>query len=286
VLSRKDYPAGVPCWIDVVESDTDATRAFYGDLFAWTYENRTPEGAPQSYAYARRDGLTVAGVGGPPSEGEPTGWNQYVRVDSVDDTVAAVEANGGKVVMGPYDVGASGRVATCADPEGAVFGLWQPEQLRGVELVNADGSWNFSELHTADIDAATRFYGAVFGWTLSPFQLGGGPLSGFFAVEGYGEFLAQNDPEIKERQATSEAPDGFWNAVATAQQIEDGSGDHPHWSMTFAVADADSAYARAIELGAGEVVPLFDTPYTRQGMVRDPQGAAFTLSEYRPPEGA
>src|SRR5262245_11075239 len=112
VTSRKDYPAGVPCWIDVVEPDTDATRAFYGDLFAWTYEIRTPEGAPQSYSYARRDGLTVAGVGGPPNEGEPSGWTQYVRVDSVDDTVASVEANGGKVVIAPYDVGPSGRVAT------------------------------------------------------------------------------------------------------------------------------------------------------------------------------
>src|SRR5262249_7350185 len=150
-----------------------------------------------------------------------------------------------------------GRVAACADFEGAVFGLWEPGQLRGVELVNADGSWNFSELHTADSEAAARFYGAVFGWKLNPFEFGGGPLAGFFAVDGYGEFLAGSDLEIKERQAANEAPGGFWDAVAIAQQIQDGSGDHPHWSMTFAVADADAAYAKAIELGAGEVVSLF-----------------------------
>ncbi len=283
MLSRTDYPAGVPCWIDVVETDTDAASAFYGDLFAWTYETRTPDGAPQSYAYARRDGLVVAGVGGPPSEGEPTGWTSYVRVDSADETAAAVTANGGRVVIAPYDVGPAGRVAVCADPEGAVFGLWQAGETRGVELVNADGSWNFSELHTADPAGAERFYGAVFGWTLNPFSFGGGQQAGFWAVTGYGQFLADSDPEIKERQAAAEAPDGFWNAVAIMQQIDAGAGDQPHWTITFAVADAEKAYAKAIELGATEVVPLFNTDYTRQGMVRDPQGAAFTLSEYRPP---
>jgi predicted enzyme related to lactoylglutathione lyase len=283
MLSRTDYPAGVPCWIDVVQPDTDATSAFYGDLFAWTYETRTPDGAPQSYAYARRDGLVVAGVGGPPSEGEPTGWTSYVRVDSADETAAAVTANGGRVVIGPYDVGPAGRVAVCADPEGAVFGLWQAGETRGVELVNSDGSWNFSELHTADPAGAERFYGAVFGWALNPFEFGDGQQAGFWAVAGYGQFLADSDPEIKERQAAAEAPDGFWNAVAIMQQIGAGDDDQPRWTVTFAVADADEAYAKAIELGATEVVPLFDTDYTRQGMVRDPQGAAFTLSEYRPP---
>jgi predicted enzyme related to lactoylglutathione lyase len=285
VLSRKDYPAGVPCWIDVVQSDVDATRDFYGALFAWTFETRTPEGAPQSYAYAKRDGLIVGGIGGPPTEDEVTEWTHFVRVDSADDTAAAVTENGGKVLVGPYDVGPAGRVATCADPEGAVFGLWQAGSTRGVELVNADGSWNFSELHTNDTQAAAQFYRAVFGWNLNPFEFGGGPLAGFFSVDGYGQFLADADPEIKERQAGAEAPDGFWDAVAIAQQIEAGSGEQPHWSQTFAVADADGAFARAIELGATEVVPLFDTPYTRQGMVRDPQGSAFTLSEYRPPAG-
>ncbi len=176
-------------------------------------------------------------------------------------------------------------MATCADPEGAIFGLWQPGETRGVELVNADGSWNFSELHTADPEGAERFYGAVFGWTLNPFEFGGGPLAGFWAVAGYGQFLADSDPEIKERQAAAEAPGGFWDAVAILQHIDEGADERPRWTATFAVADADTSYARAIELGATEVVPLVDTPYTRQGMVRDPQGTTLTLSEYRPPSG-
>ena len=61
-------------------------------------------------------------------------------------------------------------------------------------------------------------------------------------------------------------------------------GEPAHWGITFAVADADAAFARAVELGATEVTPLFDTDYTRMGAVQDPQGAVLTLSEYRPPD--
>jgi len=284
MLARDDYPPGVPCWVDLIQPDADATLAFYGDLFGWTYEIRTPEGAPFRYAYGLLDGQIVSGVGGPPQgETEPPGWTSYVRVESVDDAVAAVVANGGRVLSPPVDIPRSGRVAACTDPEGAVFGVWQPAELRGAQTVNAPGSWNFSELHTADPAAAERFYGAVFGWELESF--GGNPgFGGFWKVAGYGEFLAERDPEIRERQAADQAPGGFADAVAAMQPEADAGPDAPaRWTVTFAVADADAAFARAVELGATTVTPLFDTDYTRQGTIRDPQGAELTLSEYRPP---
>jgi predicted enzyme related to lactoylglutathione lyase len=78
-------------------------------------------------------------------------------------------------------------------------------------------------------------------------------------------------------------PDGFVDAVAIVQPGAAPAGA-ARWGITFAVEDADATYARAIELGATPTVPLFDTPYTRQGDVRDPLGAEITLGEYRPPE--
>ena len=285
MLDRDGYPAGVPCWIDLIQPDLDATLAFYGDLFGWTYEVRTPEGSPFRYVYARRDGKIVAGLGGPPQgETEPPGWTSYVRVDSVDDTVAEVVASGGRVLSPPVDIPRSGRVAACVDPGGAVVGLWQPAELQGAQLVNAAGSWNFSELHAADSEAAQRFYGSVFGWELESFP-GGASFAGFWKVKGYGDFLADRDPEIRERQAAEQAPGGFADAVAVLEPEEGDAGTPWRWTVTFAVADAQDAFARAIDLGADAVTDLFDTEYTRQATVRDPQGAVFTLSEYRPPSG-
>lgn len=286
MLDRNGYPPGVPCWIDLVQPDVDATMAFYGDLFGWTYEVRTPPEAPMRYAYALLDGSIVAGVGGPPTESDPHGWTSYVWVESADGTVAAVEANGGKVLTPPTDIPNAGRVAVVADPEGAVIGLWQPGENRGVQVVNAPGSWNFSELHTGDPAGAEAFYGAVFGWGCAPFVPGEEQGGSFWYLDGYGEFLAEHDPEVREWQQSGQAhvPPHFVDAVAVRLPLDlEGAGAAPRWTVTFAVADADAAHARAVELGAETVVPLLDTPYTRQSTIRDPQGAVLTLSEYRPP---
>lgn len=286
MLERDGYPAGVPCWVDLSQPDLDATMAFYGGLFGWTFQVRTPEGAPLRYAYALLDDLTVAGVGTPaPGDEGSAGWTSYVWVDSADDTAAAVEANGGQVLASPDDIPRAGRSALCADPEGAVFGLWQAAENRGAQAVNGPGTWNFSELHATDPDRAERFYGAMFGWVRNPFDLGDGQKAGIWRVPGYGDFLAQRDPEIRERQEADQAPEGFADAVALVQPLgADGTADAlARWTVTFSVADADAAFARAVELGATVVTPLFDTAYTRMGTVTDPQGATLTLSQYRPP---
>jgi predicted enzyme related to lactoylglutathione lyase len=258
--------------------------AFYGGLFDWTFERRTPEGAPFQYVYARRDGLLVAGIGGAPSiEPALATWTHYVCVDSADAAAAAVEANGGTIMAPPTDIPESGRVATGVDPGGARIGLWQAAKLRGVQLANTDGSWNFSELHTADPERAIAFYGAMFGWVCDRLDIGTGDPAWLWRMPGYGDYLAERDPEIRERQAADDAPNGFADAVAWMEPFGPGRDQTPRWSITFAVADADAACGRAVDLGATVVTPLFDTDYTRQAVVRDPQGADFTLSEYRPP---
>lgn len=45
MLARNRYPAGVPCRVDIIQPDPDPTMAFYGDLFGWTFEVRTPQGS-------------------------------------------------------------------------------------------------------------------------------------------------------------------------------------------------------------------------------------------------
>lgn len=283
-MQRDTYPPGVPCWIDLVQDDLEAMQAFYRDLFGWSYEVKTPPEAPSSYAYAIHDGGSIGGVGGPRTDADPVGWTQYVCVSSADEVAALVTANGGTVVSGPDEVGPSGRVVQCVDPEGAHFGLWEPNELAGAAVVNIAGSWVLTELHTRDVQRAGAFYGAVFGWELGSFGIPG-DHSGFFRLPGYGSFLAERDPAVAAWQEEGGGPEGFVDAVAVFQPIDDSTEVRPHWGVTFAVDDADAAVARAIELGATEAIPLFDTPFTRQSVVRDPQGAELSLSQYRP-EGA
>jgi predicted enzyme related to lactoylglutathione lyase len=80
-------------------------------------------------------------------------------------------------------------------------------------------------------------------------------------------------------------PEGFEDAVAWLAPMASNEfpADVPaHWSITFAVDDADAIAARAAELGGEVKVPPFDAPYVRMTVLSDPQGATFTASKYVP----
>ena len=276
----RTYPHGVPCWIDIEPPDTDAAVAFYGGLFGWTFDDAMPPGAPGHYLIARLDGEDVAAVGMP--RPGPAAWNTYVAVDDADATARAVTDAGGQVTSPPEDAGPGGRAASLVDPAGAPFRIWQPRRRLGAQAVNAPGTWNFSDLHTPDPEGATAFYGSVFGWETD--SLGDdGPT--MWRRPGYGDHLAATiDPGIHERQAAVSAPPGFADAVAWLAPLD---GDEaPHWHVTFAVADRDESREAALRLGATDVSGPVDSMWTKHAVVRDPQGAVFTLSQFTPPEGA
>ncbi|MDT9071581.1 VOC family protein, partial [Escherichia coli] len=76
----------------------------------------------------------------------------YIRVESADDAAAKITGAGGSVLKEPFDVFDAGRMGVFADPEGAVFSVWQPGSHRGAAAVNEHGAVNFNNLHTDDVD--------------------------------------------------------------------------------------------------------------------------------------
>jgi predicted enzyme related to lactoylglutathione lyase len=283
VLERDGYPPGVPCWVDTAQPDPEAAARFYAGLFGWDFEDRMPPDSPGRYLVARLRGADVAAVGSQPEGLPPTpAWNTYVWVEDADATAAKVRDAGGQVLIEPFDVPEAGRMAMCADTEGATFCLWQAREHKGAKLVNEPGTWNFSELNTRDPEAAAAFYRAVFGWEASTVESEGGDFT-MFRMPGYGDHLAARDPDMRERMADQGAPEGFEDAVAWLIPMEPDGDAPPHWSITFAVDDADAAAATAAELGGTVVVPPFDAPWVRMTILTDPQRATFTASKYMPP---
>lgn len=271
----RTYPAGVPCWVDTEPSDPGAACRFYGELFGWTFEDAVPAAAPGSYLIASLDGQDVAGVAPGARVGAGPMWNTYVAVDDADAAAGAVAAAGGTVVSEPTDAGDGGRAAFCSDPVGAAFRLWQARNRPGAQVVNAPGAWNFSHLLTDRPDEARAFYAAVFGW--ETVDAGGGAM--MWRQPGYGDHLeATIDPDIRIRQA--HAPDGFEDVVAGLVTTTDGASSH--WSVVFTVADRDDAVVVAQRLGA-DVITTAETMWTREAVIRDPQGAELTLSQFAPP---
>ena len=277
---RDGYPAGVPCWIDTTQPDPRAAADFYAGLLGWDLENMMPTDSPGQYFVARKHGLDVAAISSNADGGAAT-WNTYVWVDNADETAHRVEQAGGRVLAAPFDVPGAGRMAECEDPAGATFRLWQAREHRGAQLVNAPGSWNWSNLNAPDPQGAMRFYAAVFGWEFSELDFGAG-LSWMVRVPGYADFLEVRNPGVKEQHAASGAPPGFTDAIGWLQPTP--SDAKAHWSVTISVADADAVAARTSELGGTVVSGPIDVPYSRLLQITDPQGAAVTLSQFKMPD--
>jgi predicted enzyme related to lactoylglutathione lyase len=278
VDEQRTYPHGVPCWVDTEQPDLEAATRFYGGLFGWTFTDAMPPDAPGSYLIATLDGRDVAAIG----PGTQTArWNTYIAVDDADDSAAAVASAGGKVITGPQDAGPGGRTATCLDPQGAEFRLWQARRRLGAQIANTAGAWNFSNLRTDDPVTALSFYSAVFGWVTELPEDGSGAM---VRVPGYGDHLAAtSDPGIRERHAF--APPGFSDAVAGLESAgleSAGLEESPHWHVLFTVAERDESVDLAQRLGAS-VLSTSETPWTRTALIRDPQGATLTLSQFTPP---
>jgi predicted enzyme related to lactoylglutathione lyase len=280
MAEREAYIPGVPCWIDTSQPDPEGAVDFYGGLFGWTFENAMPAGSGGAYYMARLRGGDVAAIGSIPESAPPQAmWNTYVRVESADETATTARDAGGTVVTEPFDVLEAGRMAVLADPEGAVFCVWEAKAHQGARIVNEPGSLNFNDLHTRDVDRARAFYGSVFGWRT--LELGGGFEA--WTLPGYGDHLERDDPDLRKRLAEFGGPAGFEDVVASIHRLTDHElGVPAHWGVTFSVANADDAARRVSELGGTVVAAPFDAPWVRMTVLADPQGATFVASAFVP----
>ena len=176
-------------------------------------------------------------------------------------------------------------VIVCAC-QGAAFSVWEAREHKGARLVNDPGAVVFNSLNTRDVEGARSFYGSVFGWQTA--GIGGGAEG--WTLPGYGDWLErEHHPELRQQMAKAGAPGGFEDVVGSIIPIADDQPDTtPHWSVTFAVADADAAASKAAELGGRVIVPPFDAPWStdtytiRITVIGDPQGATFTASKFVP----
>ena len=112
-------------WNELITSDLESAKKFYGDLFGWKFkEVETIHGNP--YLVAMIGDKVVAGMllrDGNMPEDVALQWDTYVTVDDVDVSVQKVEAAGGKIMLPPMDISGVGRFCVILDPQGVGFNL-------------------------------------------------------------------------------------------------------------------------------------------------------------------
>ena len=164
--ARSGYGPGTFCWANLSSTDPEAARRFYGELFGWSYDDRT--GDDGGFWMARRYGANVAAIyrreEQERAQGLPPHWNNYVSVSDAGAAAAHARELGGTVFEEPFDVSDAGRTAVIIDPAGAMFWVWQPRAHIGAGHVNDVGCLTWNELYTNDAERAIEFYSSLFGW--------------------------------------------------------------------------------------------------------------------------
>lgn len=107
--------------IEIPADDTGAGVAFYGSLFGWEFQSFP---GPSEYHMARVD--DASGVAVTNMEPGKRGMRTYFDVDDINAGAARVKELGG-TANDPMPVPTMGWFATCADPHGNEFGLWQTD---------------------------------------------------------------------------------------------------------------------------------------------------------------
>ncbi|MFB6556299.1 VOC family protein [Streptomyces sp. NPDC056405] len=245
------YPEGVPCWVDAQLSDVAAGKRFYGELFGWTFDGPAEgpavgsaegpaDAAGGESVWARLGGEPVAALVRKRDGRMPTVWSVYFHTPDAVALAERIRAGGGQIVTPPHPVGGLGTTALAADPDGAVFALWQPAGHPGFGRRHEPGTFTWTELYTRDTEAANTFYGDLFHDAL---------------------FGPDADPDFGRAPVSSVFP---------AQMP-------PHFLVHFLVGDVEAALGAVARLGGRVRVPPFETSYGGVAVVSDDQGASFAL---------
>jgi predicted enzyme related to lactoylglutathione lyase len=117
---------GALCWADLSSPDPAGAANFYSGLFGWqiTKEEHDESG----YLHIKNGADFIGGM--PPAKHRqpsmPAHWLLYFQVGSCDESSAKSKVLGANTFVEPMTVEKVGRMSVIADPQGAVFALFQP----------------------------------------------------------------------------------------------------------------------------------------------------------------
>ncbi|MBB2155073.1 VOC family protein [Gluconacetobacter diazotrophicus] len=248
-------------WYELVTTDADAATAFYRSVIGWSARDSglpdwhytmlsagdRPVGGLLEVARAARD------------DAVRTGWIGYVAVGDVDAVAARVTQAGGAIHRAPQDIPGVGRFAVVADPQGAIFALFQATGEDPMPPVQegTPGHVGWHELHAIDREAAFGFYAGLFGWTKAE-TMDMGPMG------------------IYQLFATGGPPVGGMMKKADSVPA-------PFWLYYFNTEEIGPAIARVHEAGGTLINGPHHVPGERWiAQCRDPQGAIFAMVAPKP----
>ena len=229
-------------WCDLSAYRPEAAQGFCAQVLGWSFMEQN------GYALGYSGIVAAAGIYQMPENfmdmGMPSFWMSYVAVPDVAATVSAARAEGGKVELEADDH------ALIRDPLGAGFTVHSGREKGFSPPRNAHGLRTGHGYFCSDVSVVEAFYSRLFGWSFEP------------SADGYTEILARDGTRL-----------------ATALELRDDQrGKEQYWAVRIGVSDLGMAIEQAERAGATEILDV-ELPEGPAAMIRDPDGAAFFISE-------
>jgi predicted enzyme related to lactoylglutathione lyase len=232
-------------WHDLVTTDVEAAKRFYGELLGWTFERF--EASDLDYPLITFGGEQHGGM--LPLEASQLGspsWLGHVRVPDADEALLRAEAAGGSGTGEPGEMEGVGRWAGIADPRGGTVSAFAP----AYDTPASGKVFAWLELASSDPDAARQFYAETLGWDTGEMDMGD---AGTYVM--------------------LKRADGQDVAGITPSQ-----GGEDVWYPYFTTGDVDATTEQAKGLGATVLLEPIDVPgIGRFSILTDPAGARFGL---------
>lgn len=241
----ESHTPGSFCITVLRTQDPQRAADFYHALAGWTVE---PVAGTRQHFLMLFDGKAVASLQDV-FDGQDE-WVPHVSVTDLDRVVSYAQTLGGTLVD-TSDAAGFARLATLRDPEGALFGLWQPAPHQGAELMEDVGSLWWLEVLAKDVEIPRTFYGRLFDWQ-----------SHDTVFQPFHSYTVFKRGDVQEAGILKMDPE--WDAS-------------PRWNSIFAVNDCDATLEKACRLG-GSTIFVHTVPTAgRIGGFLDPGGASCVV---------
>ena len=220
-------------YISVWTPDADRAAAFYGAVLGWTYD-------PQTHQVTNtRERIGIYSVDGP-----PTLFCCYAVADLAGARQAIVDGGGTIDEIEQFDFGT---LSGATDPQGASFGVFQPNPGQPRPELNGTGPGELSYItyEVTDSTAFRAFYSRVLFWTFEPGRI----------ADGW---------QVNQTHPMAGVAGGNSRPVTV-----------PMWT----VEDVDAAVARVRAAGGTVIDEPSQQSYGRSALCTDDQGSRFYLGE-------
>ncbi|HWF47533.1 MAG TPA: VOC family protein [Bryobacteraceae bacterium] len=244
-------------WYELHTPDAAPAEAFYKGVLGWGMQDAGMPNRP--YTLVTVAGIPIGGLLQKPASGftsgEKAGWMGYIGVEDLDAILQRLENAHGFVHRAPEEIPGVGRFAVVADPQGAIFVLFQPPKgMQQPERPSpgTPGTAAWHDLAAVEWQSDFNFYADLFGWSKSQAMDMG--TSGVYQIFAVG----------------SEPIGGMMNRMNPSQS--------PGWLFYFNVDDIDSAVARVKQHGGTVIHGPSVVPGGQQiAHCLDTQGAIFGI---------